>query len=180
MSAFVRLQKTYGVYLHWSGLTAGYMTLAMMLLVGSNVITRYIFNYSIPGTLEFTESMLTVLIFLSLALTQYEGGHIQVVLLTKKLPSSARRIVMVLTLLLGVAFFSWCSWGAWQYAMKSFMINEQQWGSVRFTLYPIKFVLFIGLLSLAIQFVFDAISTALGLDPHEKEDTSKTTLEESI
>ena len=102
MSAFIRLQKAYGVYLHWCGVTAGYVTFAMMLLVVTNVAARYTLNLSVPGTLEFTESMLTVLIFLSLALTQYEGGHIQVVLFTKSLPPTLRRVVMVFALLLGV------------------------------------------------------------------------------
>jgi TRAP-type C4-dicarboxylate transport system permease small subunit len=180
MLNFLRLHKAYGALLHRCGILAGIMTFAMMLLVVINVALRYTLNISVPGTLEITESLLTVLIFLSLALTQYEGGHIQVVLFTNRFPPSVRHSVRCIAMLLGLLFFTWCSWGAWGEAVKSFAINEQEWGSVRFPLYPVKFIVFAGLLMLAFQFAFDAVAAALGVDPHADEDVVQTTLEEAL
>lgn len=152
MSTFDRIWRGYGRFLKWCGYVAGYTTFAMMLLVIANAASRFLFNAPVSGAFELTESMLTVLIFLSLALTQHEGGHIRVVLLIQRLPSGLRKAANLLALAAGAAFFAWCSDAAWGYAMKSLAINEQQWGTVRYPLYPIKFVVFFGLALLAIQY----------------------------
>jgi TRAP-type C4-dicarboxylate transport system permease small subunit len=153
MSMFERIWRGYGRFLRLCGSVAGYTTFAMMLLVIANAASRFLFNAPVSGAFELTESMLTVLIFLSLALTQFEGGHIRVVLLTQKMPGGVRKLANLFALAAGALFFLWCAQAAWGYALKSYAINEQQWGTVRYPLYPIKFMVFFGLMLLAIQYV---------------------------
>ncbi len=112
--------------------------------------------------------MLTVLIFLSLALTHFEGGHIRVVLLTHRMPRGFRKAANLFALLAGALFFAWCAQVAWGYTMKSYLINEQQWGTVRYPLYPIKFVVFFGLTLLAIQYVLGFVREILITKDHEE------------
>ncbi|MBO0347441.1 TRAP transporter small permease subunit [Roseibium limicola] len=168
MSMFDRIWRGYGTFLKACGYVAGYTTFAMMLLVIANAVSRFIFNAPVSGAFELTESMLTVLIFLSLALTQYEGGHIRVVLLTQRMPNGLQKAARFTALALGAIFFAWCTNAAWGYAMKSFAINEQQWGTVRYPLYPIKFVVFFGLMLLAIQFVLGSLRVLIKTEEHEE------------
>ncbi|WP_162901352.1 TRAP transporter small permease [Breoghania sp. L-A4] len=162
MSSFDQLWRGYGTVLRICGLAAGYITFAMMVLVVANAVSRFLFNAPVSGAFEITESMLTVLIFLSLALTQYEGGHIRVVLITQRLAPPLRRAARLFALIAGALFFGWCAVAAWGYAMQSLAINEQQWGAVRYPLYPVKFVVFAGLGLLAVQFALGAVREALG------------------
>ena len=164
MLTFRSLHDAYGRLLFGSGIVAGVATFLMMVLVVANVALRFLLNAPISGTLEMTESMLTVLVFLSLALTQHEGGHIHVVLVTKRMPRAAQRLARLLAMLLGLAFFAWCTYAAWGFAMRSLRINEHERGAVSFPIYPIKFVVVLGLFLLTTQFALDTVAVLLGAD----------------
>ena len=161
MSAFKRLYRGYGMLLRGFGVISSLATFVMMALVVVNILGRYLFNKPLDGTLEFTESLLVLIIFLSLALTQYDGGHIRVTLLTRRLPKAYARALTVFCMLAGAAFFVWCAYAAWKFALQSWSFKEQEWGTVVFPLYPVKFVVFVGILLLAIQFLLDAIAETM-------------------
>lgn len=164
-----RIRAAFAVLLRWCGVLAGFVTFAMMLLVVANAVLRYAINVPVTGALEITEAMLCVLIFLSLALTQYEGGHIHVTLLVKRLRPRVRKLLGLAAMLFGFAFFAWCSSATWQFAMKSLALGEQEWGAIQFPIYPIKFVVFFGILLLAVQFLLDAAAIACGIESGRKE-----------
>ncbi len=161
MSAFQRLYRGYGRLLRGFGVIAEVATFVMMLLVVANVVGRYLFNTPLTGTLEFTESLLVIIIFLSVGLTQYDGGHIRVNLVTRRLPKRLARGLSVMAMLCGCAFFTWCAYAAWIYAMQSYSFGEQEWGEVVFPLWPMKFVVFFGIVLLAFQFLLDAIAETI-------------------
>jgi TRAP-type C4-dicarboxylate transport system permease small subunit len=158
MSAFQRLYRGYGRLLRGVGLISLAATLLTMVLVVANIVGRYLFNKPLTGTLEFTESLLVLIIFCSIALTQYDGGHIRVNLITRRLPQPVQRSLTVIAMLCGCAFFTWCSYAAWIFAAEAYSFNEQEWGEIVFPLWPMKFVVFFGLATLAFQFLLDAIA----------------------
>lgn len=161
MAAFQSLYRVYGTLLRVCGLIAALSTFATMVLVVANIGGRYIFNKPLTGSLEFTESLLVVIIFLSLALTQYDGGHIRVTLLTRRLPKGVAHAADIFCMIAGAVFFGWCAYAAWHFAYQSYSVGEYEWGTVSFPLYPIKFVVFAGILMLAIQFALDAIAETI-------------------
>ena len=161
MLAFQRLYRGYGLLLRAMGMVSSLATFAMMALVVTNIFGRYLLNKPLDGTLEFTESLLVLIIFLSVALTQFDGGHIRVTLLTRRLPKAWAQVLNVLCMLAGAAFFTWCAYAAWNFAAQSYSIDEYEWGTVAFPLYPVKFVVFAGILMLAIQFLLDAIAETI-------------------
>ena len=161
MPSFQRLYRAYGRLLRGCGLVSALATFLMMMLVVANVLGRYLFNAPLTGTLEFTESLLVLIIFLSVALTQYDGGHIRVTLLTRRLPRACARALTVFCMLAGAVFFAWCAYAAWKFAAQSWSFNEQEWGTVVFPLWPVKFVVFVGIAMLAIQFLLDAIAETM-------------------
>ena len=64
-------------------------------------------------------------------------------------------------MLAGAVFFAWCAYAAWKFAAQSWSFNEQEWGTVVFPLWPVKFVVFVGIAMLAIQFLLDAIAETM-------------------
>jgi len=166
----LRVRQAYGGILTICGLISGWLTFAVMLLVVTNVVLRYGFNIPIPGTLELTEGALPLIIFLSLALTQFHQGHIKVVILTQHMPAGLRRVFRVLAMLVGAGLFAWAAWAGWHGALKSLAIGEVERGSIRYPIYPIKFAVVAGMVLLTIQFLLDALAFALGHDLDEIEE----------
>ena len=141
----------------------------MMILVVANVLGRYLFNAPITGAFEVTESLLVIIIMLGLALTQYHDGHIRVTILTRRLPHALARFAKICSLMLGAVFFVWCAYASWKFAYQSYSFNEQEWGAVTFPLYPFKFVVFVGVVLLTIQFVLDTISEIVNLSAYDRQ-----------
>lgn len=162
MQTIARLRLIYGRFLNLCGLIAGVITFAVMCLVVTNALMRYGLNQPVKGTLELTEGALPLMIFLSLALTQFEGGHIKVVLLTQHLAPGGQRALKVIAMLMGAGLFAWAAYAGWLMAEKSYRIGELERGSIRFPIWPIKGAVFFGLLILSVQFFIDAIYCALG------------------
>jgi TRAP-type C4-dicarboxylate transport system permease small subunit len=157
VSGLQRLRQAYGRFLHAFGLASAVSTFAMLVLVVANVIGRYLFNAPITGAFEITESLLVVVIMLGLGLTQYHDGHIRVTILTRRMPPAWARLAKICALLLGAVFFAWCAYASWKFAYESYSFNEQEWGTITFPLYPFKFVVFLGVVLLGIQFLLDTI-----------------------
>jgi TRAP-type C4-dicarboxylate transport system permease small subunit len=161
MPGFRRFYRAYGRLLRAVAMISAVSVFVMMVLVVINVAGRYLLNKPLTGTLEFTESLLVLIIFLSVALTQYDGGHIRVTLLTRRAPKRWARVLSIFCMLCGAAFFTWCAYAAWVFAAQAYSFNEQEWGEVVFPLWPMKFVVFIGIAMLAIQFLLDAIAETI-------------------
>lgn len=169
MDRLVRIRLAYGRLLTCCGWVAAIVTFAVMCLIVTNVILRYGFGTPIAGTLELTEGALPLIIFLSLALTQFHGGHIRVTLLTDRVPPSMARGLGVLAMLAGAVLFAWAAWSGWLAAEKSMAIGEMKRGSVRYPVWPIKFAVCFGMVLLAVQFLIDAACVAAGMKLHESD-----------
>lgn len=143
------------------GLVAGIVTFLVMILIVANALMRKIFNRPLEGTLEITEAALPLMIFLAIAYTQLNKGHIRVVLLTRHFPDAVQKTLLVVAMLAGCLFFVWATWASWGFAMESFEISETAWGAIRFPIWPVKFALTAGLAMLAFQFLIDAARALL-------------------
>ena len=154
---FERLYRGYGRFLNWLGVASGLITFGIMWLIVANALMRKLFNQPIQGTYEITESCLVLLVFLSIAYTQCRRGHIRVTLVTRHLPLAFQHKLYIAVLFIACLFFAWCSYAAWGYAVRSYNLNEQEWGLIRFPLWPIKSTIFVGVLLLSLQYLLDAI-----------------------
>ena len=172
MQSLEHLRHTYGQLLKVCGLIAGALTFGIMCLNVANVGMRYAMNAPVSGTLELTEGALPLIVFLSLALTQYHGGHIKVVLLTQSMPAALQRILAVLAMLAGALLFGWAAYAGYLTTAKSIAIGEIERGSIRYPVWPIKASVCFGMILLTIQFLLDALMLALGgqlNEPHTEE-----------
>ncbi len=74
------------------GLIAAAALFAMMVLTFADVFGRKFFDASIPGSLELTELMMLIVIFVALPLTSLHGEHVVFDLLDRVLGQRARAL----------------------------------------------------------------------------------------
>ena len=154
---FERFYRGYGRLLAALAVFSGLITFAIMWLIVSNALMRKTFNQPIQGTYEVTELALVLLVFLSLAYTQFRRGHIRVTLLTRHLPARLQHALYVAALAIGCLFFAWCSYAVFGDAVRSYSVGEQEWGLIRFPLWPVKASIVVGIVLLSLQYLLDAI-----------------------
>ncbi len=154
---FERFYRAYGRFVICLGLLAGAVTFCMMWLIDANAVTRKFFNTPVPGSFEITEAALVVIISFALAYTQRQRGHIRVTLLTRHMPLQVRHCLFILAMLVGAALMAWYAYAAYTYALRSWRINEQEWGVITFVVWPIKSAIVLGWALLSLQFLLDAI-----------------------
>lgn len=158
------ISKVYGRLLRSLGLIAGLACLLTMFMVAINVIGRYLFNSPFNGAFVYTQSLLTIMIFFSIALTQHYRGHIKVVFLTRLMSPGWRRFTETLMSALATILFILASYATFLFAWESFEVREEVFDAVTYPIYPVKFVVFIGLVLLAIQFALDTVMNAMGIE----------------
>jgi TRAP-type C4-dicarboxylate transport system permease small subunit len=160
--SFLVFYDRYTRFLYFLALLAGGATFVIMCLIDSSALTRKLLNWPVPGSVEITEALMVAGIVLPMAYAQVTGSHLRVPLLTNHLPLFVQKILHVLAMLVGFLFFSAMAWSAFNFVIESFRVDEYVWGAnVRFPLYPIKGVMFLGFLMLAVQFLLDMVKVSL-------------------
>jgi TRAP-type C4-dicarboxylate transport system permease small subunit len=122
---------------------------AMMVLTGVDVGLRYFFNRPISGSYELTQYMMPMVVAFGLAHCALEDGHVQVELLTSKLPI---RLQNVMKSVANLALFAVFVLIAWQATVRGIgMIVSGLYTEVLYLpIYPFVFVVTLGCLALSL------------------------------
>ena len=92
-------------------------------------------------------------LFLGLAVVAHKRSHIRIDILVTRLGPRARSFFDATGYLFTAAFFTMWTWQMGHMAAKSWSIRETATGLLSFPLYPIKFILFLGLLIATVESV---------------------------
>lgn len=136
------------------------MIVSMFLGVADVVGTKFL-DRPVPGTLEVTESTMVLIVFGALAYTQERRAHIRVEILYGFVGARAKSFMDAITHLVAFVFFALLAWQAMGELSYSWQIREATMGTVRFPLYPARFLLLVGTLLLLLQLALD-VSADLG------------------
>ena len=101
------------------------LVLVIVCAVSADVCLRYLLNYPIPGTVEITEFVLPIVVFLSVAHAAVEKRHVGVDLIYEHLGKKSRAVVDLFTSILSVYAMSMVSWQLFSYAIHEFGTNER-------------------------------------------------------
>ncbi|MEO8145270.1 MAG: TRAP transporter small permease [Betaproteobacteria bacterium] len=133
------------------------MIISMFLGVADVVGTKF-FGRPVHGTLEITESTMVLIVFGALAYTQERRGHIRVELLYNFAGPRGKSFMEAATHLLALVYFALLCWQGFSELRYSWEIREATMGTIRFPLYPARFLLVAGTLLLIVQLVLDVIA----------------------
>lgn len=127
----------------------------MMLSTTLDATARYVLNSPIPGVFELNEVLIVVCVFMSLAWTQMERGHIRVTVLLMHL--SGRTVAVFDLISAVVAFFFVLALGYMGTigALESIRIWEFRWGSVQMPIWWAKSLVPVGCFMLNLQLLLD-------------------------
>lgn len=158
LNSFIRVRDAYGRFLYFTGILSGVVLFVMMWLIDVNALSRKIFNAPLPAGVELTQSLLAVAIMLPFGYVLVKREHVNTVFLTSKMSPAVNRWLHFFWMMIGFFLFAAIAYGTYQFALRSYMMNEQVWGAtIRFPLYPAKLAVSIGAALLCIQFLFDGM-----------------------
>jgi TRAP-type mannitol/chloroaromatic compound transport system permease small subunit len=146
------------------GMGANLALLLIMFGVSADAILRYALDRPITGTLEGVELLLVFAVFLSLARTQAERGHIAVDIITERLSGRPRAALEALTALLGLVLFGAVTWATGGMALRSWQMGEYSAGLIAFPIYPSRILVALGSLLLSLQLLLEFIRAVMALN----------------
>jgi TRAP-type C4-dicarboxylate transport system permease small subunit len=132
---------------------------AMSIIVFTNVVMRYVTDYSIPWSEEVSRHMMIWLTFLGGGLVLRSGGHIAIDNLQDALPKSAARAMRAVVMLLMLTFFGLLTWFGWIYVKRTMVqttaATEIPFGYIYFAMPLGCALMFIHMLLLARRYVLE-------------------------
>ncbi len=143
--------------IYYLGIFSGIVLLGILALMSGEVIFRYLFNKPILGTVEISSYLLVIFCFTGIAFTQSQQGHINIELVTQRLPASIQRTLKIITLILSLAVFAVITWQMAIAFWRSWEMQEVRWGALPLPVWPVKFVIAFGSFTLCLQLLLNII-----------------------
>ena len=144
------------------GYASACMVMVIMGFVSSDVVGRYFFNHPIPGTYEFSEVLLALIIFLAFPHVQYLKANIAIKILSDRYPPRATEIFNIFCLLLGIVTFGLIAIQGAALFIHSWEVHEVSEGTIPFPVYPFKLFVPVGFGLLVLRMVIQLLE-AFGL-----------------
>lgn len=126
------------------GATASLATLAVMVAIVIDVVSRNITGKSVPGLLEMSESGLVAAVFLGLAYAGTTNSHVAVDLLTSHINQTVARVLIAIMWLAGIVVTGWFLVSSTNRAVDSFQRSESRTGLVDWPIWPARWIIVIG------------------------------------
>ncbi len=171
------MERTIKVLSSIFGVLATVATVVMMFAIAADVFFRTLYDSTLPGVLELSETALVAAVFLGLAYTGATNSHIAVDLLTERLPASVSRWVILVAWTLTAGFVAWMTYATALRAIASTKANELRMGLVEWPLWPSRWLIPIGLALFLLVAIANIVRLAsgkevLGID-HQMPDVAE-------
>lgn len=136
-------------------IVAGFIVLALMIVVTADVIMRSLFNTPLPNSYEYMELGLVFIVYLGAAQVQREKRHIAIDTLIKALPPRGSALMELLGSLAGLILMAAIGWWGAQAAWNSLVTSEYIGSVARVPVLPARVALLCGVLVLSIRLLID-------------------------
>jgi len=137
----------------WSGKIVSFLILLLALLIGYEVVVRYIFKSPTLWAHELSSMIFGTFIIIGGAFTALKNSHVNMDLVHRSLRTRSRALLDLLTFFIALAFMLTLLWFGGKSAIKSVMTLEHastQWAP---PLYPFRLMLPLGAFLLILQLI---------------------------
>ncbi|MFC1864029.1 TRAP transporter large permease subunit, partial [Thermodesulfobacteriota bacterium] len=110
LNKIISILDKVGVFSRWTNIAGLAALFSMVLVTFVDVFMRYIFSRPIKGVLEITEVIMICAIFLAVASTYNEKGHVCIDVITEKLKGKAKLILEFITTLISAGVLAIVVW----------------------------------------------------------------------
>ena len=128
----------------------GWLMIGMMLLLVADIIARSI-DKPLQGMAELSVFVMMIVIYFGLARCEQHREHVGLELVVNALPGRIKRAVVVITHLMAVFTVGLLLYAVSQNALASFQKNESIGGTTELHIWPVKFLMVVGLFFFLIQ-----------------------------
>lgn len=132
-----------------------FLAVPLMLITTGDVISRGFFNKPIPGTLELSEYMLSIIILLGAAYTQQVKGHVGVDFLTKRFSLRTKSIIEIITTLATMFIISIMVWQGFVEGVHEKTVSDM----LRVPQWPFRLLVAVGGSLLWLELLVDLLNT---------------------
>lgn len=150
-------------------LVAAGAILLVMVLVTTQIVARKL-GTAIPGIYESAELLMVAIVFLGLAYTQSQHGHVRMELLVTRLSPRWRNTLEVLTLLLSLGLFVIITYKSWGNAYQSWQMKDVTMGLIDWPVWPSKILVPIGSGLLSVRFMVHLVRLVVPQQPQAAVD----------
>ncbi len=135
------------------------LIIPLMLLTTADVVGRAVFSRPVPGSVELSSYILNVFILLGVGYTQQVKGHVQVSMLTMRLPAGAQRGLEAFTSLLSLGVIGLLAWQGWVVGMEETAVSDM----LRIPQRPFKLLVGVAAFFLCLELVIDLLTSLSSL-----------------
>ncbi len=144
------------------GLIGGAALLIVVGLMTAEVFCRYALHSPILGTVEYSQYLLVLVIFASLAYTQQKDKNLRIEIVTERLSPKFQRILLIISLVVALAVFMIITWRSAVVFLDSWVIQEVRYGAIPIPIWPAKLAVLVGSFLLTLQLITDLIRQVIG------------------
>jgi TRAP-type mannitol/chloroaromatic compound transport system permease small subunit len=107
------------------GRATAWLALAIVLLMATNVVLRYLFSYGSVWSQELEWHLLVPLIMFSVAFALQQGEHVRVDVLYARFSPRTQALVNIVAAVLCLAISALALWFSVKYVQQAYVIDEQ-------------------------------------------------------
>ncbi len=131
-----------------------FFAIPLMLITTVDAIGRDLFDRPLPGTIELSEYMLSIIILLGAAYTQQVKGHVGVDFLTKRFSARTKSIIAIITTLASMFVITIVIWQGFIEGINEKTVSDM----LRVPQRPFRLLVFVGGILLWFEFLVDLIT----------------------
>lgn len=102
---------------NWTAAASGLCLVVLMVITFLDVMGRYFFGAALPFTVEVVQLGMGLIVFLGLALTTLDNGHISVDVVSAAVLENIGKLFAIIGALCSILFFALVAWQLWVRAM---------------------------------------------------------------
>jgi len=151
MEWFDKLKNRIQTLNRWISVVGAVFLIPLMLITAAEVICRNLFNRPIAGVVELSGYLLAVFILLGLAYTQQVKAHVEVSIVTSRLPHHAQFILNIITTLISLFIFSILAWQGLVVGIQERTVSDL----LRVPQYPFRLLVAVAAFFVCLEFLID-------------------------
>ena len=137
----------------------------MVIAITIDVFVRNTTGASLGGMIEIAETAMVTAVAFGLAWAGVNGEHVAVTLVTDRFGPTLAKITNIFVWTITVVYTGWLSYANILRSIDSWGSKETRFGLVQWPMYPMRWVLTIGIISLCIVALVNLIRTLGGHEP---------------
>jgi len=123
------------------GTLAGIAIAVGMLFTVVDVVLRQVRGSGVAGTIEYSEVILAMLVYLGMTQAEVDRAHVRTAILTERLSPGLARWARFVGQVSAFVFVTWMAKASWAAGLDSFEEREFRFGLVNVPVWPAKLVI---------------------------------------